>query len=126
MTDHSSAHDGTVGSSEQTISNIVATSSLPVAINYLSTAHHFVSIKLTTQNFLFWRTQLVSFLLVERRHKHIVETGLTLIAHASIPSHFWNFAFESSVYLIHKMFSSVLGNSSPDHMLHPYIISFAE
>ncbi|XP_019172861.1 PREDICTED: uncharacterized protein LOC109168300 [Ipomoea nil] len=30
--------------------------------NTLSTAHHFVSIKLTSRNFLFWRTQLVPFL----------------------------------------------------------------
>ncbi|XP_019152193.1 PREDICTED: uncharacterized protein LOC109148906 [Ipomoea nil] len=34
----------------------------PVAQSSLSNAHHFVSIKLTSQNFLFWRIQLVPFL----------------------------------------------------------------
>ncbi|XP_019196314.1 PREDICTED: uncharacterized protein LOC109190295 [Ipomoea nil] len=47
-------------SSERTITTSVpapATTSNP-----LSSAHHFVSIKLTSRNFLFWRTQLVPFL----------------------------------------------------------------
>ncbi|XP_019171918.1 PREDICTED: uncharacterized protein LOC109167353 [Ipomoea nil] len=47
-------------SSERTITtsnpNSTATS------NSLASAHHFVSIKLTSRNFLFWRTQLVPFL----------------------------------------------------------------
>lgn len=46
--------------SEWTVSE--AAVSLPVVSNSLSTTHHFISIKLTYQNFLFWRTQLVPFL----------------------------------------------------------------
>ncbi|XP_019192513.1 PREDICTED: uncharacterized protein LOC109186811 [Ipomoea nil] len=45
---------------ERTITTIApqpATTSNP-----LSSAHHFVSIKLTSRNYLFWRTQLLSFL----------------------------------------------------------------
>lgn len=54
----------------------------------------------------------------ERKHRHIVETTLTLVAHASIPSHFWEYAFDSVVYLINKMPSLVLRNSSPHAVLH--------
>lgn len=47
-------------SNERTVT--VATIPSPATPNTLATAHHFVSIKLTTHNFLFWRTQLVPFL----------------------------------------------------------------
>ncbi|XP_019184149.1 PREDICTED: uncharacterized protein LOC109179033 [Ipomoea nil] len=47
-------------SSERTVT--AATLSTPATPNTLSTAHHFVSMKLTTKNYLFWRTQLVPFL----------------------------------------------------------------
>lgn len=33
-----------------------------MASNSLTLAHHFVSIKLTARNYLFWRTQMVPFL----------------------------------------------------------------
>ncbi|XP_019185041.1 PREDICTED: uncharacterized protein LOC109180011 [Ipomoea nil] len=47
-------------SSERTVT--AATVSTPATTpNTLSSAHHFVSIKLNTRNFLFWRTQLVPF-----------------------------------------------------------------
>lgn len=39
-----------------------APTSSPVVANALTTAHHFVSIKLSTWNYLFWRTQLIPFL----------------------------------------------------------------
>ncbi|XP_019161980.1 PREDICTED: uncharacterized protein LOC109158522 [Ipomoea nil] len=48
-------------SSERTVTASPVTSPT-AATNTLSSAHHFVSIKLTACNFLFWRTQLVSFL----------------------------------------------------------------
>ncbi|XP_019184415.1 PREDICTED: uncharacterized protein LOC109179374 [Ipomoea nil] len=47
-------------SSERTMSD--GTPSSSPAQNPLNTAHHFVSMKLTYRNFLFWRTQLVPFL----------------------------------------------------------------
>jgi histone deacetylase 1/2 len=34
----------------------------------------------------------------ERKHRHIVETGLTLLAHASAPYRFWGDAFFHSVF----------------------------
>lgn len=36
----------------------------------------------------------------ERKHRHITETGLSLMFHASTPSCFWLDAFSSAVYII--------------------------
>ncbi|XP_019153849.1 PREDICTED: uncharacterized protein LOC109150394 [Ipomoea nil] len=48
-------------SSERTVT--AATTGSPTTIqNNLASAHHYVSIKLTSRNFLFWRTQLIPFL----------------------------------------------------------------
>ncbi|XP_019179611.1 PREDICTED: uncharacterized protein LOC109174834 [Ipomoea nil] len=47
-------------SSERTITTTAPPSA--TTSNPLSSAHHFVLIKLTSRNYLFWRTQLVSFL----------------------------------------------------------------
>jgi len=50
---------------------------------------------------------------VERRHCHIVETGLTLLGQCKAPLKFWTYAFETSVYLINRMSTPVLRNKSP-------------
>jgi len=50
---------------------------------------------------------------VERRHRHVVETGLALLAQASLPKRFWHFAFETAVYLINRLPSRVSSNISP-------------
>ena len=39
----------------------------------------------------------------ERRHLHIVETGLALLTYASIPLSYWPHAFATAVYLINRM-----------------------
>ncbi|XP_019155725.1 PREDICTED: uncharacterized protein LOC109152480 [Ipomoea nil] len=49
-------------SSERTMSTPAAPAPPITAPNHLTSAHHFVSIKLTTRNYLFWRTQLIPFL----------------------------------------------------------------
>lgn len=49
----------------------------------------------------------------ERKHRHIVETGLTLLQHAGIPNTYWSYAFTTAVYLINRMTTPVLANSSP-------------
>jgi len=36
----------------------------------------------------------------ERKHRHIVEVGLSLLPHASMPLKFWDEAFVSATYLI--------------------------
>jgi len=40
---------------------------------------------------------------VERKHRHIVDLGLTLLHHASLPLQFWDYAFTTAVYLINKL-----------------------
>ena len=53
----------------------------------------------------------------ERRHRHIVETGLTLLSHASLPLTFWNHAFSAAVYLINRMPTTSLNLSSPFELI---------
>jgi hypothetical protein len=51
--------------------------------------------------------------LAERKHRHIVETGLALLAQSKLPSTYWVDAFNTAVYLINRMPTSVLHNRSP-------------
>ena len=55
---------------------------------------------------------------VEIKHRHIVEMGLTLLAWASMPSKFWEQAFETVVYLINRLPTPVLKNRSPYQALY--------
>jgi histone deacetylase 1/2 len=49
----------------------------------------------------------------ERKHRHIVEVGLTLLAHASMPLKFWDEAFLTAVFLINRLPTKVLQNKAP-------------
>ena len=49
----------------------------------------------------------------ERKHRHIVETGLALLAHSSLPLRFWDEAFLTACYLINRMPSRTIGNITP-------------
>ncbi|KAD6454164.1 hypothetical protein E3N88_08870 [Mikania micrantha] len=51
--------------------------------------------------------------MVERRRRHVVETGLTLLAQSNVPHRFWHFAFETAVYLINRMPSRTNSHTSP-------------
>jgi len=51
--------------------------------------------------------------LVERRHRHIVETGLTLMANASVPQQYWNDAFLIATYLINRLPSPIIHHKTP-------------
>ncbi|KAD2393896.1 hypothetical protein E3N88_40873 [Mikania micrantha] len=51
--------------------------------------------------------------IVERRHRHVMETRLTLLAQSHLPQLFWQFAFETDVYLINRLPSRVSSNKSP-------------
>ncbi|PNX93512.1 histone deacetylase, partial [Trifolium pratense] len=55
---------------------------------------------------------------VERKHRQIVEMGLTLLSQASIPLKFWDHSFTQAVYLINRLPSSALPSfKSPYHAL---------
>ena len=53
----------------------------------------------------------------ERRHMHIVETGLSLLSHAKLPLEFWSLAFTTASYLINRLPTPILSNKSPFHYL---------
>jgi hypothetical protein len=54
----------------------------------------------------------------ERKHRHIVEVGLALLANASMPLKFWDEAFLTATFLINIIPSKVLGFESPtEHLL---------
>ncbi|GKV24662.1 hypothetical protein SLEP1_g34246 [Rubroshorea leprosula] len=56
--------------------------------------------------------------IVERKHRHIVETGLTLLLHANMPSRYWVDSFSTAVFLINRMLAFVLNNKSPYYLLY--------
>jgi transposase InsO family protein len=49
----------------------------------------------------------------ERRHRHLVETGLTLLTDAHMPLYYWPYAFQTAAYLINRMPTATLHNQSP-------------
>jgi histone deacetylase 1/2 len=49
----------------------------------------------------------------ERKHRHIVEVGLSLLAHAQMPLKFWDEAFLVALYLINQTPSTVTDFSIP-------------
>ncbi|KAF7809814.1 Retrovirus-related Pol polyprotein from transposon TNT 1-94 [Senna tora] len=53
----------------------------------------------------------------ERKHRHITETGLALLAHASMPLKYWDEAFRTSVYIINRLPTTTLKNPSPLEVL---------
>ncbi|KAI5397120.1 hypothetical protein KIW84_063083 [Lathyrus oleraceus] len=56
---------------------------------------------------------------VERKHKHIVELGLALLAHATMPIIYWDHSFTTAVYLIDRLPTSALPRfSSPFEVVH--------
>ena len=46
--------------------------------------------------------------IVERKHQHVVETGLSLLAHASLPLKYWSYAFKAVVFIINNLPTSTL------------------
>lgn len=55
----------------------------------------------------------------ERKHRHIVEVGLSLLAHASMPLKFWDEAFLTATYLINLLPSKVINYQTPvERLLH--------
>jgi transposase InsO family protein len=49
----------------------------------------------------------------KRKHRHIVETGLALLAHAVMPLKFWDEAFLIATYLINRLPTRVIDNKCP-------------
>ena len=49
----------------------------------------------------------------KRKHRHIVEMALTLLAHASVPLNFWDEACLTTVFLINRLPSKVINDQTP-------------
>jgi hypothetical protein len=54
----------------------------------------------------------------ERKHHHIIETGLTLIFYAYTPLTVWVEAFSMAMYIINRLPTLVLQNASPYEVLY--------
>ncbi|KAG8478160.1 hypothetical protein CXB51_027934 [Gossypium anomalum] len=54
----------------------------------------------------------------KQKYKHIVETGLTLLAQANLSMDYWGYAFYSAVYLINRLPTPVLKVQYPYQILH--------
>lgn len=54
----------------------------------------------------------------ERKHQHIVNVGLTLLAQAQMPLKFWWDAFSAAVYLINRLVSPTTAHNSPYYLLY--------
>lgn len=64
--------------------------------------------------------------LVERKHRHLIETTITLLSQVSLPSSYWSFVVQSVVTLINLLPIATLGLFSPWYKLysqHPNISS---
>ncbi|KAG8498559.1 hypothetical protein CXB51_004875 [Gossypium anomalum] len=62
--------------------------------------------------------------LVERKYQHLVDTGLTFLAQANMPMHFWAHAFISAAYLVNRLPTVVLAGRSPYEVLHKVVPSY--
>jgi hypothetical protein len=49
----------------------------------------------------------------ERKHRHIVEVGLSLLTHAHMPLKYWDEAFLASTFLINQTPSKIINYTTP-------------
>ncbi|KAL0561728.1 hypothetical protein IC582_002169 [Cucumis melo] len=63
---------------------------------------------------------------IERKHRHVVESGLTLLAQASISLNYWWEAFLTAVILINGMPTPTLQGMSPIEILFARKLNFSE
>jgi histone deacetylase 1/2 len=49
----------------------------------------------------------------ERKHQHIFEVGLSLLAHVSMPLKYWDQTFLTTTFLINRVPSKVIDNATP-------------
>jgi histone deacetylase 1/2 len=60
----------------------------------------------------------------ERKHRHIVEVGLSLLAQSFMPLKYWDQAFLTATYLINRTPSKVIHNSTPLERLYKMEVDY--
>lgn len=55
---------------------------------------------------------------VERKNRHVLEVGLSILAHSFVPLKYWLFAFQTVIYLINRLPTPTLHQKSPYYLLH--------
>jgi len=58
------------------------------------------------------------------RHRHLVETSLTLLYDASLPLSYWPHAFSTAAYLINRQPTPLLQNKTPFEILFRQIPNY--
>jgi transposase InsO family protein len=48
--------------------------------------------------------------IAERKHRHLVETGLALLAQSHLSNTYWVEAFNTAIYLINRLLTTVLND----------------
>jgi len=61
---------------------------------------------------------------IERKHRHIVGMGLTLLSHAFLPITFWDHGFHTVVYIINRLPCSVAPHFVPHSTLFHHNINY--
>ncbi|KAK1432520.1 hypothetical protein QVD17_09417 [Tagetes erecta] len=61
----------------------------------------------------------------ERKHRHIVETGLAMLFNAHVPASFWVDAFTSATYIINRVPTPLLENKSPFQILFDQLPNYS-
>ena len=64
--------------------------------------------------------------LSERKHRHVVETARCLLHHASLPLHFWSYAFQTAAYLINRMPTPGLHTKAPFETLFRCSLNYSK
>ncbi|KAG8489227.1 hypothetical protein CXB51_017298 [Gossypium anomalum] len=54
----------------------------------------------------------------KKRHRHVVDMGLTLLARASMPLEYWSFAFSHAVHIINRLPTPILHHQTPYEKLY--------
>ena len=61
---------------------------------------------------------------VERKNRHVVEMGLSLLAHSGMPLSYWPYAFQTATYLINHLPIPVLHHQSPYFTLYHKLLAY--
>ena len=56
----------------------------------------------------------------------MVEIGLALLHHVSMPLYFWTFAFQTTTYLINRLLTPILGHQSPFENLFKKCLNYTK